>query len=231
MSTELVKKEESKIVDFGASLNMADILSVAVVRAEKELKKQKREATQDLQKAQTELNAVCKKVDKTEKALAEKISTKLTKEVVSALKAVGVETEVVEPSVTSNWSEDKKDYIFRCRIVSKDRPKQRSNFYGSSYEGGFHIKRVFSFSKKNEYAPKEAASLKSLLSEKQSLKEAVNKAEVRLMEITTKIADIPALERAYKAKIVEEQLRGSTEGKKVLSALKDSLEQELKALG
>ena len=189
--------------NINTDLNMDDVLTIVTSRAETKFNEKLSEARKEVSRLET---AIKKKTEEIEK-----------KDTEESLALVGERLAVLRPIVESLGG--KVVTVSGGHYREKDTLAISVIFEKSGYRG-------------TEYVVKGTKSpeLLALEEEKKSLEGELEKAAAVAIEWKKKLSQIPQLERQYKAKIAQDRLEKTIDGKATLALLTEDLEQRMLAL-
>ena len=189
-------------------VDMADIVVFAVAQAEEGLKAKLVKQQAEVKAARTAIGVAQNAYDKALKAEGEAKMAEHGKNMVAALKPFGIVGFDVE---VRNPENHKNPMQYRVHLIAK---RKVDNGLSSKE---FHVT-------KNEMMSKETyALLKNITTVTEAAQTAVSAAAATM----SKLANIPAMERLYRSKVVAERMAQVEGGQAMIDRLQSQIEAEL----
>jgi hypothetical protein len=190
------------IVNVASDLDKADIVAIAAVRFEEQLEAAKVRISRQMAGLNGQIEGGEAALRKACDALAQAHDTTGPAAATKALKDAGFGT--YEASVDLEQIDESRQHL-TVRVALHPRGSVSRSSYGSAME-----KRV---------TVPFSAEAKKLLKSLRADRQAVADLSKQLAEVHKKLSGIPALERKARAKLAENALAGSEEGRKILEQL------------
>jgi hypothetical protein len=206
---------KNELFTVSGNLDVSDVLTVATSRAEAKLATRLAEAKRGLKEAEKVEKAAKDALNKAIETQSTEIANELAEKVEEGVEALG---GAVERNTSDSLQQSGKGKV---RVHASIKVHQSKASVGNRH-GGY----ATTFERNDE--PNEAVVEAQAAAE--TAAEARAAAQEHALETRRQLNNVPLLERQYRAKIAESKLQTSEEGKQLLEAMTETLDDDILAL-